>query len=299
MKIRLNKHWKLILKLVVSFGALAFVLTRIDLKETGRIITSVHPLYILLAWLLFLASKVIAAFRLAVFLRAIDILPGHIYNLKLYLLGMFYNLFLPGGIGGDGYKIYLLNKQYKVRTGKIFWAVFTDRLSGMLALGILAVVLSLVINLEVAFPYKRTVWILIPLGYFALWLFFRFFLHYFTRHLIPTSLLSLLVQTCQAVSAYFILLSLGVEDQYLSYIFLFLISSIVAMLPFTIGGMGARELTFLVGAGWMILDINLSVALSLLFYLITLLTSLGGFYYSLSEKWHKKSGPGNKDRSDE
>jgi len=23
---------------------------------------------------------------------------------------MFYNLFLPGGIGGDGYKIYLLNK---------------------------------------------------------------------------------------------------------------------------------------------------------------------------------------------
>ncbi len=299
MKIGLNKHWKLILKLVVSFGALAFVLSRIDLKETGRIMTSVHPLYISLAWLMFVASKTIAAFRLGIFLRAIDILLDPIYNLKLYLLGMFYNLFLPGGIGGDGYKIYLLNKQCRVRSGPIFWAVLTDRFSGMLALGILAVALSLLINLQVAFSYKHYVWILIPLGYFALWLFFRFFLHYFTRYILSTSLLSLLVQTCQAVSAYFILHSLGVENQYLSYIFLFLISGIVATLPFTIGGMGARELTFLIGAGWMRLDVNLSIALSLLFYLITALTSLGGFYYSVSDKWYKKSGPGNADRSDE
>jgi hypothetical protein len=29
------------------------------------------------------------------------------YNLRLYFLGLFYNVLLPGGIGGDGYKIFM------------------------------------------------------------------------------------------------------------------------------------------------------------------------------------------------
>jgi glycosyltransferase 2 family protein len=35
--------------------------------------------------------------------------------IQLYLLGIYYNLFLPGGIGGDGYKIYLLKQKIKIK----------------------------------------------------------------------------------------------------------------------------------------------------------------------------------------
>jgi hypothetical protein len=74
------------------------------------------------------------------------------------------------------------------------------------------------------------------------------------------------------------------QDQTLSYLFLFLISSIVATLPITIGGIGSREITFLFGAEMMHLDVHLSIALSLLFYVITAVVSLSGIYFSLNEK---------------
>jgi uncharacterized membrane protein YbhN (UPF0104 family) len=74
------------------------------------------------------------------------------------------------------------------------------------------------------------------------------------------------------------------QDHILPYLFLFLISSIVATLPITIGGIGSREITFLFGAEIMHLDIHQSIALSLLFYVITAVVSLFGIYFSLNEK---------------
>ena len=65
------------------------------------------------------------------------------------------------------------------------------------------------------------------------------------------------------------------------YLFVFLISSMVAVLPLTIGGIGSREVTFMLGAQWLGLDLNLSIALSLLFYLITAFTSFWGIIYSI------------------
>ena len=64
-------------------------------------------------------------------------------------------------------------------------------------------------------------------------------------------------------------------------------------LPITIGGIGSREITFLFGAELMQLDIHQSIALSLLFYVITALVSLFGIYFSLNEKALKLQLSGN------
>jgi uncharacterized membrane protein YbhN (UPF0104 family) len=63
------------------------------------------------------------------------------------------------------------------------------------------------------------------------------------------------------------------------YLFVFLLSSVVAVIPFTIGGIGAREIAFLYAAGYLNLDTSLSIALSLLFFFITVLVSLTGIVY--------------------
>jgi len=47
-------------------------------------------------------------------------------------------------------------------------------------------------------------------------------------------------------------------------------------LPFTIGGVGARELVFLLGAQWLQTNKDTAVAFSLLFFLITAISSLAG-----------------------
>ena len=50
---------------------------------------------------------------------------------------MFYNLFLPGAISGDAYKVVLLTRKYDVSYKKITAAVLLDRFSGLLALGLI------------------------------------------------------------------------------------------------------------------------------------------------------------------
>jgi hypothetical protein len=56
----------------------------------------------------------------------------------------------------------------------------------------------------------------------------------------------------------------------------------VAMLPLTIGGTGARELTFLWGAGFLNIDSEKAVAIAFLFYLISTAVSFVGIVFSFS-----------------
>jgi uncharacterized protein (TIRG00374 family) len=58
----------------------------------------------------------------------------------LFLIGMFYNQFLPGGTGGDIIKSYLLLKETKNKAGGLLAVVF-DRLIGLVALVVLTVTL--------------------------------------------------------------------------------------------------------------------------------------------------------------
>jgi len=277
---KISKHVKTAIKLFISAAALLYVLYKIDFSEVIEIYKDVKFFYIVPAILLFVFSKVFSSFRLNLFLREIKIHLTQASNLKLYSLGMFYNLFLPGGIGGDGYKIYLLNKKTGVKAGKIFWAVFLDRLNGMLALFLLAI--GLVYLIDVLLSFKLFLWLLIPLSLLVFYMILRKFFPYFTGIYGKSNLLSLGVQVLQVACAMFLLLALNeYGENTLHYLFLFLISSIVATLPITIGGIGSREITFLYGAGLLGLDVNVSIALSLMFYLITAFVSSWGLYYSI------------------
>ena len=229
------------------------------------------------------------------YLASIDIVISQKAHMRLYLLGMYYNLFLPGGIGGDGNKIYLLNKKYDVATRRIFWAILMDRIIGVLALFCMSVVLfSLLPGMG---TYALFTWILIPLSVFIIYLIFRKYFPYFLPALWITNLQSLVVQVLQLLSAILILLSLKVPGSLEGYLFIFLISSMVAVLPLTIGGIGSREFTFMLGARWLGLDLDISISLSLIFFLITAFTSIWGMIYSVGPglKLDTKQG-GRQDR---
>lgn len=285
MKSKIKKYLNLVIKISVSLGALYFVFTKIDAKVVLDLYKKSNFFYIIIAILLFTLSKTIAAFRLNKFFDKTGIQLPDKTNLKLYILGMFYNLFLPGGIGGDGYKIFLLNRNFEVKAGKIFWAILIDRLSGMLAIFCLAVGLfSFLPLLPFVIDYRIYIWVLIPISLLVFYLIWKKYYPYFTSIFIQTTLQSFLVQITQTVCAYFILLALGYNTAIFNYILLFLISSIVATLPITIGGIGSRELTFLFGAPLLGLNVDTSIALSLMFYLITAFVSFFGIIYSINTK---------------
>lgn len=278
-----EKPWiKTLGKLIFISVSLWFVFKTISISEILKLITNLKFNYILVSILFFSISKILSSFRLNLYFRQGGIFISELANLRLYLIGMFYNFFLPGGIGGDGYKVYWLNKNLDVKSGIAVKAVLTDRVNGVSALILLSFIITFLINL----PYKTKLTSLIICFFLSIVLLFIIHSLYNStgRFLTNTLLLSLGVQVFQLFSAWTILLSLGINSQELSYLWLFLISSVVASLPISIGGLGSRELTFLIGSQMLGLDGQVSVSLSMLFYLISLLTSLSGIYYIISKK---------------
>ncbi len=127
-------------------------------------------------------------------------------------------------------------------------------------------VLALFLNEGRLQSYRLLFGIAIVLSILVFWLFNkRFFL--FVYPVFWKSLgFSALVQLAQLISVLFILKALDVEGNTIAYLFIFLISSIVSVLPLTIGGIGSREVVFYYGALWLGLDENTSVSISMLIF---------------------------------
>ena len=70
-------------------------------------------------------------------------------NLKLYYKGMFYNIMLPGGIGGDGYKGYYLHNTLQVPVKNLVRPILWDRITGAVSIVILIFVL---VNFQTFIP---------------------------------------------------------------------------------------------------------------------------------------------------
>jgi len=277
----LDKYKRLTILLAKSCITIAIfwvVLYKINISELLQIVRAGNLFYLLIALILFILSKIISSLRLNYYLKAIGIHISEKLNLQLYWLGMYYNLFLPGGIGGDGYKIYLLQKKFGTGSRKIFSAIFLDRVTGMLALFVLLVMLSYCLPLPLVCRY--VVWMLIPASIIACYILIRWLFPDFVSIFNRTNRLSFGVQFSQLMATFFILLALHNGENTAAYLFIFLISSIIAIIPFTIGGIGSREFTFLYGAQWLHLNINTSIAVSLIFFLITAIVSFCGIVYS-------------------
>ncbi|WP_396635104.1 lysylphosphatidylglycerol synthase transmembrane domain-containing protein [Maribacter sp. R86514] len=276
---KLNKKVTTGLKVLISAVLIYFIFTKINVSEIKDILITSNPFYLILAAIFFILSKFIGAIRLNLYFHQLTIMLTHKSNFKLYLLGMFYNLFLPGGIGGDAYKGYILKKTFDVKTKRMVSVLVLDRLGGLLLLFIYACTLLAFIELEILNGYRWLFITAIPLSVIVFWLLNKKFFNYVLPIFWKTTALSALVQLAQLASIWFILLALNIETNQVSYLIIFLISSIVAVVPLTLGGIGSREVTFFYGAQFLGLDQNVSVGVSVLFFLITALVSLLGVIY--------------------
>lgn len=276
---KLRKKAITALKILVSAALIYFIFTKIDFKDVWETLKKSHPLYLLLAFLFFVISKLIAAFRLNGYFHQIGARLSQLSNLKLYLLGMFYNLFLPGGIGGDAYKGYVVQKTYQPGTKKVVSSLLLDRLSGMLLLFLYACALALISENVFLQQFYWLLLVAIPLSVLVFWIVNKMFFATTLPVFWPSFAYSALVQLAQLVCVLFILKALSIELDTVEYLFVFLVSSIVSVIPLTIGGIGSREVTFLYGAEWLGLDASTSIGISFTFFLITALTSFFGIVY--------------------
>lgn len=285
-----GKWIKLALKIAITLVCIWYISTKIDKSALLQTWANTNFWYILAAWMAFMLSKLLSAFRLNLYFKSLGIQMSNPIHIRLYWLGMFYNLFLPGSIGGDAYKVIRISRVYDVPYKKTAVAVLLDRFSGLFAL----ILLTSFLWAGVFKGGYYSIWVvvggfgIIPVSYLVVKKLFP----YFERCFVPTYLWGLLVQLLQVVCMFCILKALHVSDMTIaiSYLLLFMISSVVAVLPFTVGGLGGRELVFLWGAQFLHLDVQQAVAASLLFYFITVLASAVGFPFVFADPLarHKK-----------
>lgn len=288
--LKLKELAKWVIKLGITSVALWFVFKKVDFQAFKESILNTQLGYYFLALLAFNASKIVAALRFREFLRALGIDLPNGYNLRLSYIGMFYNLFLPGSIGGDGYKVYILKQSHKeTKTGQLVAASLLDRISGLALLFVLTCLLIVFSALQGTIPYLTALAItlgaaVLPCYYLATRWFFPSFLSAF----VATNLHSLWVQIGQVVSAWLLLLALGINSAHIDYLTLFMMSSVVAVLPFTIGGVGARELVFIYGYNFLPIEEGKAIAFTLLFFSVTALSSLIGLPFTFARDTYQK-----------
>ncbi|MGB5693835.1 MAG: lysylphosphatidylglycerol synthase transmembrane domain-containing protein [Flavobacteriaceae bacterium] len=276
---RQRKRLITLLKIVFSLLLIYFVFTKIQFSEVWEVLKRTKLQYLVGAIFLFVLSKIFAALRLNLYFHQIGISLTQRSNAQLYLLGMFYNLFLPGGIGGDAYKGYVIREKFEVPTKRVVATLLLDRLSGLLLLVNYACILGLLLSVPELQGFKWIFGLCIVLSLLIFWFLNKRYFAYLFPIYWPSLGYSALVQLSQILCALFILYSLNLEDHILSYIFIFLVSSVVAVLPLTIGGIGSREVVFFYGALWLSLDESGSLSMSILFFSITALVSFCGIYF--------------------
>jgi uncharacterized membrane protein YbhN (UPF0104 family) len=269
---------KLLLKIAVTILCFWYISKKIDFVAAKNAFFKANWTWLLLAVLLLMLSKLFSAFRLNIYFRNIQIhLPGW-KNIKLYWLGMFYNLFLPGSISGDAYKVVLLKRKYNAPYRKTSAAVLLDRFSGLLALGLIMSVYGVLVLRNTLYD---TILICGAIAaVIALYLVIRFYFTDFLAGFWLTFVWGLVVQATQVVCIYCILLSLQLPINQPQWVFIFLVAAVVAVFPISLGGgLGTRELVFVEGAKYFHLDAQIGLVISLLFYLSTVIASIWGVYF--------------------
>ncbi|MBC8052094.1 MAG: flippase-like domain-containing protein [Sphingobacteriaceae bacterium] len=279
----MKKIWKVVktpLKIVITIALIYVVFQKIDFNQLKGLYLTSNLFYIFLALLAYFFSQVVSSWRLLSFLKSIGIDASFDFNFKLYLLGLFYNIY--GGIGGDGYKIYLLRKRFQKRTRRIVFAILLDRVSGLWAIGFLFAILILMIP-RIEIPW----YIILPalaMGTMSYYVVLQKFFKEYNTNFIQAHAKAIAVQSLQLLSVMCILFSQNFSGKFSPYLFSFLVSSIAAIVPIGAFGFGTREYVMIHISEVFDMKESLAVFVTFTFSILSTLVALSGLWFVYRSK---------------
>ena len=300
------------LKMALSIGLFIYVVAKVSPGDIWATVRPADPMLLLAAAGLFLLSSLIGSWLWARLLRAQGVSIPYRKAASYYFVGLFFNNFLPSNIGGDIARISDAAKHAK-HVSPVVSATLMDRLIGVLAIGLVAVVASVAaldhVRLYAIYGAIFTVF-LIVLGLF-LSVFHRRLLeafewpframgwhtveraiarlmddlHGFRNQggaLFQAFLASTLVQVSRILVHYIVGLALGVRLA-AGYYFLFVpVLAALVSLPISLNGLGVREGAAVVLFQMAGLTREQAFTIPFLTYLISVLISLLGGLIFLS-----------------
>ncbi len=130
-----SKPFLIAVKLLVSTLSLYVVFSKIDFREFASVFLKIGPAAFVAAAVSYVVAQCASTWRWKL------LLPEHFRFgrlFSLYMIGSFFNSFLPGVIGGDAVKAYYLNKDAR-KISLTLASVFMDRYLGYLGLMLIGI----------------------------------------------------------------------------------------------------------------------------------------------------------------
>ena len=275
-----------IFQIIVTVFFIYYTLSKIGLNKILEVIKSADLLFILFASIVYFLSQIISSERLWFILKENNLIISSKENIKLYMVGIFYNFFIPGGVGGDAYKGVLMNKKFQWSLKKIYKLLILDRLIGFGVIICLILVFSgFILDLEFMSKFGA---FLAPL-YALLFVIGKVIVQkIFENESVYTRsfFISHIIQILQFGSIILILFSLGVTNNYFTFLYIFLISSVLSI--FSFGGIGIREYVFFTLASNTAVGPDIATSVGLIFTFSALISSVPGLFFLIKIKSKKK-----------
>jgi len=135
-KPRKNRRWVGIAQIVFSAAVLAYLLNKVGLQEVFSELSHIDPGLYALAGIVLLASLAARALRWQVLLTPLGVKVSVLDLFWLYMIGFFWNSFLPSGFGGDVVKAIELRRMTRQGAAAVM-SVVAERIVGLLATGVI------------------------------------------------------------------------------------------------------------------------------------------------------------------
>ena len=291
-----KNNFILLLKLFVTIVFLFLLFKKIDINDFLSSLKIIkNYLWLLLTVLLQISSIFLAALRWYFLMNKINIKNNNfIFYLKHYFIGMLISQTLPTSIGGDAYRIVIINKYQNSKLDS-FYLILVDRVMGVLGLVfIINISLWLVDLKNDYFITMRLIVTIIMISSFFIIFFLKPFLFLKNNkylnwlnnlwqyiHIISKDKIFFLSQLILSILVHFLVILCFYSLTYLinikiSLVLLILcvpLSLLFSLLPISIAGWGVREISLLTLISFFISGYDSKIVLISIIYGIVLLLS--------------------------
>lgn len=134
---------KQIIKIVLGLGLIAFLLQKTGIENTFAELSKANLWYIPACIGVYLVAQFISAYRWKFLAEALDFRVSMRELFDYYLIGMFFNQFLPGAIGGDAVRMFYLAKSAQRKKREALLTLLAERGVGLVTILLLTCLIAL------------------------------------------------------------------------------------------------------------------------------------------------------------
>ncbi len=295
---------------IIGLAIFVYLIYKVGLGNIVNSFKNINLFYFFAFLILVIIFAVIQTYKWAVLIKQQGIPVSFKSLLKMRFIGEFYNFVVPGRFGSL-IRIFYLRDKTKRNIGEVSVNVIIDKIIDTFVVFLFSIIGAILLIKQFSDLYWQIISSLILLillifffkskkrSMFLFKLIYRFFIPknmkdkavesydmFFdnmpkVKSLIKPTLIGVIAWLLNYTSIYILASTFNINVPYLYFITMFAIATVVTLIPVTIAGLGTRELALIALFSVFSIEASKILALSIASYVLTILLSLIGLYFSL------------------